>query len=66
MGNFELARYTPFLDFTNLLECLTEARETLSFTGVLERNLQALGVVTQLAECLPGMHEVLGLIPSAT
>lgn len=38
-GNFELARSTPFLDFTSSLECLTEPRETLCFTGVLERNL---------------------------
>lgn len=38
-GNFELARSTPFLDFTSSLECLTEPRGTLCFTGVLERNL---------------------------
>lgn len=35
MGNFELLRYTLFLDFTNnILECPMEPRETHCFSGV--------------------------------
>lgn len=63
MKNFELGRYSHFLGLINLLKYLTELRATL-FYWLIIKHLSGPGDGAQLVECLPRMHEVLGLIPS--